>query len=311
MAEIASIVEEIILGLKSLSADIKVAKDGAVGLTIRLNAASEDDAELIRSLAGTALIVARTFASKSPDVPKKVAGALKSIHVGGLENAIVLRCDDVSSILAGSLLPAIASAQLSAKMSAKTMMGRNIFVSIMQANTEREAAGLASVWPRTQTPAGDDKDDIAGRTYRRSTDYFRDLLDMSNYGKDKWSPYVSGCDLNMFGKNFDLWHVAANVTDEMPDCIPVLISANFDPALLPVKWDGSSDDLKRLPIGPANGEWGDKEIVVIRKGGSALFIKAKNLTYKTLYGDQAFDLTDAEPPVVYLTPKGIAVPAAR
>ena len=177
----------------------------------------------------------------------------------------MLRCDDVSSILAGSLLPAIASAQLSAKMSAKTMMGRNIFVSIMQANTEREAAGLASVWPRTQTPAGDDKDDIAGRTYRRSTDYFRDLLDMSNYGKDKWSPYVSGCDLNMFGKNFDLWHVAANVTDEMPDCIPVLISANFDPELLPSKWDGSSN--RKLTIEPAQGAakslWGDKAIVVV------------------------------------------------
>ena len=311
MAEIAPIIEEIIFGLKSLSTDIKVSKEGAVGLTMRLKAGSEDDAELIRTLTGAVLVIAKTFASRSPDVPKEVAGALKSFHIGGLENTIELRCDNVLSILAGSMIPAIASAQLSANMSAKAMTGRNIFVSITQANTEREAAGLASVWPRTHAPASDDRDDIAGMTYKKSTDYFRDLCDKPNYGTDKWSPYVSGCDLNAFGKDLDLWHVAANVTDEMPDCIPVLISANFDPALLPSKWDGSSDDLKRLPIGPAHGEWGDKAIVVIRKGGAAQVIKQENLTYETLYCGQSFDLTGAEPPVVYLTPKGIAAPAAR
>ena len=309
MAEIAPIIEEIIFGLKSLSADIKVAKEGAVGLTIRLKAGLEDDAELIRTLTGAVLAVAKTFASRSPDVPKEVSGALKGLHIGGLENTIELRCDDVLSILAGSMLPAIVSAQLSANMAAKATMGRNVFISIIQTNTEREAVGLTSIWPRTHAPNSDDKDDIAGRTYQKSTDYFSDLCDKSNYGTDKWSPYVSGCDLNAFGKDFDLWHVAANVTDEMPDCIPVLISANFNPALLPSKWDGSSDDLKRLPVG-SNGVWGDKAIVIIRKGGAARVIKAKDLTYETLYGE-AFDLTDAEPPVVYLTPKGIAVPAAR
>ena len=119
--------------------------------------------------------------------------------------------------------------------------------------------------------------------------------------------------LAKFGKDLNLWCVAANVTDEMPDCIPVLISANFDPELLPSKWDGSSN--RKLTIDPAHGAamspWGDEMIVVIRKGGSTQVIKAKDLSYKSLFGEEAFDLTNADPPVVYLTPKGIATPAAR
>ena len=313
MEQITSIVREIVFGLKTLSADIKMSKEGSLGLVMRLEAASENDAELIRTLMGAALVVARTFASKSPDTPKEVVDALKNIHIGGLKSGIELRCDNALSFFGGSLRPAVASAQLSAKTSAVAMNGRNIFVSITQANTEREAAGLASVWPRTTLPAGADKDDIAGRAYQKSTDYFRDLLDMSNYGTDKWAPYVSGCDLNVFGKDLDLWCVAANVTDEMPDCIPVLISANFNPELLPSKWDGSSN--RKLTIDPAHGAakslWGDKAIVVIRKGGSTQVIKAKALSYKSLFGEEAFDLTNADPPVVYLTPNGIAAPAAR
>ena len=313
MEQVTPIVREIIFGLKTLSADIKVSKEGAFGPVVRLEAASETDAELIRTLMGAVLVIARTFASKAPDAPKEVVNALQGIHIGGLGNGIELRCDDALSILGGSLRPAVASAQLSAKTSAVAMNGRNIFVSITQANTEREAAGLTSVWPRTAVPDDADKDDIAGRAYQKSTDYFRDLLDMSNYGTDKWAPYVSGCDLDVFGKDLDLWCVAANVTDEMPDCIPVLISANFNPEMLPSKWDGSSD--RKLPIGPAHGAakspWGDKAIVVVAKGGSVHVIKAKALSYKSLYGGQAFDLTDAEPPVVYLTPKGVRTTRSR
>ena len=145
MEQIASIVKEIIFGLKTLSADIKMSKEGALGLVMRLEAASENDAELIRTLMGAALVVTRTLASKSPDTPKEAVDALKNIHIGGLNNGIELRCDNALSIFGGSLAPAVASAQLSAKTSSAAMNGRNIFVSITQVNTEREAAGLVSV----------------------------------------------------------------------------------------------------------------------------------------------------------------------
>ena len=311
---IASIGEEIITGLQTLSADIKVAQNGTIGLTTRLEAASEDDAELIRTLVGAALSVAKIFAAKSPDAPKETVAMLKSLHIGGTGNKIEFRCTDVFPILAGSLLPAITSAKGSATSTSMAMKGRTLFIGIVQTNTEREASGLAAVWPHTGTGNAASADDIAEKTYTRSTDFFRDLFDMSNHGRAEWDPYVN-CDIDVAGKNLDDWCVAANVTAEMPDCIPVLISANFNPKLLPSKWDGISDDSVRLPIGPASGAakslLDDKAIVVVRKGGAAQVIKAKDLTYETLYGGQAFDLTDAKTPVVYLTPKGIARPATR
>ncbi len=313
-AEITSIAKKIVMGLQALSADIKTTQDGAVGLTLCLEAASEDDAEVIRTLAGAFLVIAKTCAARSSDVPKEIAAALKSIHIGGLENKIELRCSDVMPILGGSLFPAVSSAKQSANTSVMAMKGRNLFVGIVQANTEREAAGLASAWPRTTAVDGADKDDIAGKAYQKSTDYFRDLFNMANYGKSEWDPYVA-CGIDVVGKDFDEWCVVANVTDEMPDCIPVLISANFNPELLPSKWDGISDSTTPLPIGPAHGAakslFDDKMIIVVRKGGACQVIKEKYLTYKNLFGGQAFDLTNAETPVVYLTPKGIAQPATR
>ena len=52
-------------------------------------------------------------------------------------------------------------------------------------------------------------------------------------------------------------------------------------------------------------------IIVVRKGGSVQIIKDEDLTYATLYCGRSFDMTSAETPVVYLTPKGIAKPITR
>ena len=314
LAEVASIIEEIVTGLQTLSVDINVLQGGTVGLNMCLEAATEDDAELIRTLVGAVLVIAKTFVSRSPEMPKEAVDALKSLHIGGLDNKIELRCADVMLILGKSLFPAVLSARRSANTPTMSMKGRNLFLAITQANIEREAAGLAAIWPRTSASDDEDKNDIAGKTYLKSTDYFKDLFDMPNHGKAEWTPYVN-CDMDVVGKDFDLWCVAANITDKTPDCIPVLISANFNPELLTLKWDGSLNRKTLLPIGPAHGAvkspLGDKAITVVRKDGSAQIINANDLTYETLYKGQPFDLTNAETPVIYLTPKGIATPATR
>ena len=103
----------------------------------------------------------------------------------------------ILGILMGALFPAISSAMLSAQTSAVSMRGRNLFVGITQANTEREAAGLTSVWPKGATNKSDDSEDIAGMTFGTSTEYFKELFDIDGYGKDTWSPYVSGVDMNV------------------------------------------------------------------------------------------------------------------
>ena len=111
------------------------------------------------------------------------------------------------------------------------------------------------------------------------------------------------------------WCIAANVANEMPDDTIVLVSANFNPALLLRKWDGKTDGKKILPIGPKSGApksmLGDRAVVIVRKGGAAETIKKKFLTYDVLYRKRAFDITNVNPPLVYLTPVGVVEPVGH
>ena len=311
-ADIASVSEEIVTSLRSLALDVDVAQDGGVGLTLRLEAGSEDDGELIRTLVGAGLALAKTFGLRAMNMPRELASVVRGMHVGGLGSMVEFRCDNAALLLGGMVIPQISLALSNAQASAVSVKGRNIFVGIILANTEREACGLENVWPRTVALEGDGyKDDIAGKAYTTSTEYFRDMFDAQNYGTQDWAPYLD-CDISAFGRDFDDWCVAANVTDDMPDCIPVLVSANFNPELLRRKWDRRSGSIVRLPIGPRSGAaksmFGDREIVVVRKGGSVEVLKERDLTYAALYRNCAFCLPETATPLVYLTPKGIAVP---
>lgn len=185
-------------------------------------------------------------------------------------------------------------AQQGAASGASAMRGRNLFVGITQANTEREAAGLDGVWPRTAGNLSGDKNDIAGIDFKNSTEYFKALFDMASFGKANWQPYVSGVDLDVLKLSKDSgpcdWIVAANVKDEYSDVIPVLISANVDPKALKTSFSGN--DNTPIPFGSQVGRtklpWCDAFVVVIRKGGAAQVIDAKNFTYSMLYGRQPF-----------------------
>ena len=310
-ADMASVCEEVATELKTLAIDITVAQDGGVGLTLRLEAGSEDDGELIRTLAGACLVLAKTFSARAMDMPKELMRVIRGSHVGGIGSMVEFRCDDAAFVLGGIVLPQVLSALNEARSSSMSMRGRKIFVGMIRASVERGAFGLESVWPRTVALEDEDhKDDILGKAYRTSTEYFKDLCDMANYGTPDWAPYLV-CDVSAFGKDFDDWCVAANVTDDMPDYLPVLVSANFNPELLRRKWDGRHSG-ERLPIGPGSGAaksmFGDTEIVVVRKGGAVEVLKARDLTDAALYRNFVFSLSDAEPPLVYLTPKGVAVP---
>lgn len=198
-------------------------------------------------------------------------------------------------ILMGALFPAVSSAMQSANSSSAAMRGRNLFVGIVQANTEREAAGLQSVWPNTAGSDGlsDDKDDIAGIPFRNSTDYFKALFDTASMGKDGWAPYVD-VDISTLklSKDSDFcdWIVAANIQDEFEDVIPVLISANVDPSALKTSFNGYDDT--PIPFGSQVGRtklpWCDDYVIVVRKGGAAQVFKRRDFTYLKLYNRQSF-----------------------
>ncbi len=205
----------------------------------------------------------------------------------------------ILGILMGALFPAISSAMLSANTNAMAMRGRNLFVGITQANTEREAMGLQSVWPKDSNQKSDDTDDIAGNVYSDSATYFTELFDMDQYGATEWAPYVTGVDLGVLsgsgvpahssgstlkGQNV-AWCVAQGITDEMEDVIPVLVTRNAQVNQLPTASKDMSQDKNEIKMGKANGgesdtPFGNKAFVLVRKGGASQVVKAK---YNKLY----------------------------
>ena len=214
----------------------------------------------------------------------------------------------ILGILMGALFPAISSAMLSAQTAAVSMRGRNLFVGITQANTEREAAGLTSVWPKGSTDKSDDSEDIAGMTFGTSTEYFKELFDIDNYGKDTWSPYVSGVDMNVLsgagvppfaGQQLDsknvMWIVAQGLTDEMEDVIPALVTRNCQSDTLITSGSFSGQTKTAVGVGKANGGESDtpfanKAWICIRKGGGASTIKAKYSKLYLVYNQQSFTI---------------------
>ena len=201
--------------------------------------------------------------------------------------------------------------------------GKSLFYAIEESNIERKAAGLPSAWPRTTVEkAKEDDPDISELAIKSAADYFAALFDVKNQGTENWMPYLGGGFDNL-GKDVVVnnaivaekldWCIAANLADGTPANVPVLVTANFNPALLLRKWDGKTDADKILPIGPASGAsksmFNDVAIVVVYKGGSVKRIDAEKLTYAAIYG-KPFDATKGNPPLSYLTPTGVAEPTA-
>ena len=90
--------------------------------------------------------------------------------------------------------------------------------------------------------------------------------------------------------------------------IPMLVSANLNPALLLRKWDGEKDADKVIPLGPASGAekslFGDACAVFVFNDGTGEAIPAKELTYARIYR-RAFE----GPPLLgYLTVRGYVEP---
>ena len=201
----------------------------------------------------------------------------------------------------GVLSSSISSAKQSLDADAVAAYGRNLFIGITQSCVERECTGLPNAWPHTvaSRDLSDDRNDIGGIAFRCSSDYFKTLFDVASCGKDDWSPYaeVDFSVLKLAKDNeFCDWIVAANVQDEFPDVIPVLVSANVDPSVLKTSFAGKDD--ARIPFGSEVGRtrlpWCDDFVVVVRKGGAAEVFKNGQFTYSALYGNQSFSAPGLE-----------------
>ena len=209
----------------------------------------------------------------------------------------------ILGILMGALFPAISSAMLSANTSAMAMRGRNLFVAITQANTEREGAGLSTVWPQEDTK-GLDADESALIGAKTSTEYFNELFNMKKYGQSDWQPYVN-VDIGVLqgggvsktktgefdGENDLAWVICQNVQSEIEDVIPVLVTRNCDFENLSGKLTSfNGTDTEPVDCGKNyNTPFGNKAWVLVRKGGAASTIKARYSKLNVIFNKQGFD----------------------
>jgi prepilin-type N-terminal cleavage/methylation domain-containing protein len=238
----------------------------------------------------------------------------------------------ILGILAAALFPAISNAVMQANMTAVGTRGRDIFVAITGANTEREPLGLGNVWPKTKAPTGANTSgevDIADKAFQNAESYFEYLYDGTKIGDPTWSPYVAGFD---YGKlagagvasqpggsstllpAYVMWSIAANVRDEMEDIIPILVTRNVDCGGLCLTYQGTSATKVKLGEGEYKTPFSNKAFVMIRKGGAIFKARDKYSNLKIIYQGQQFDLqptggsTDLDP-FCYLVPNGKKTPS--
>ena len=227
----------------------------------------------------------------------------------------------ILGILMGALFPAISSAMTKAQLSSVGMKGRNLFVAITSANTEREALGLSNVWAQDAQENADQNDPIAKGT-ATCLDYFKVLFDTDKSDSaTEWKPYVTGVDIgvlsgagvnppssakNLAEKNI-MWAVAKNVTEELDDVVPVLYTRNISKSSLVTSgnYSGDSTDIK---LGKDGGgmdtPFGSKAFCVVRKGGAVITQTARYATTAIIYNRQSFTIPTPDVGTFdYLEPK--------
>ena len=216
-------------------------------------------------------------------------------------------------VLCAVVVPRIMDAVAHAGVNPLSSRGKDIYVAIVNANTEREPLGFGSIWPKAgeRNEAGED---ITQMTFENSSDYFTVLIDGERMDTPEWSPYAHGLDWSRFAGNGvrpkkrrgrltaanNAWIIAANVTDEMPDILPILISRNVDPdSLIPQEGDLRQQFLR--PSKTFTTPFGDQGFVMIRKGGASMFTRFCDL--HTFYvGQDGEEFRASFQKIKYLSP---------
>lgn len=215
----------------------------------------------------------------------------------------------ILGILSAALFPAISNAVMQANMTAVGTRGRDIYVAITGANTEREPLGLGNVWPKSVKEEGTDSsdEDIASLAFSSSSDYFYELLDGENIGSESWAPYVAGLDYSKLagagvsaksgtgqlqGVN-NMWCIGGNIRDEMEDIIPILVTRNFDCAKLYADLEDATDAKKidSWSSSTYKAPFSNKAFVMIRKGGAIFKARDKYASVRVIYQGQSFKTT--------------------
>lgn len=224
------------------------------------------------------------------DAKRTLANALQRVESS---SGLVSSATDGGASVASNREKGVDRKMQKSNAESAAMKGRNLFVAITEANTDRAAAGMQAVWPCSGEDLSLDNDDIAGMRFHSAEGYFHTLFDVGNEGKSGYAPYVSASKgtLDIFNDGSCGWIVAVNVKSEYDDVIPMLISANVNPRNLRNAYHGGGTSI--IPIGTKAGRketsWGDEYVVVIYKGGAAQIINAKSFSLEALYKKRHFE----------------------
>ena len=228
----------------------------------------------------------------------------------------------ILGILMASLFPAISSAILKAQTTAMASNGRNLFLGITGANTEREQAGLPAVWPQDYKVEGVDETDIAGKgPFTSALKYFNSLFDLDSgkYGTKEWRPWVD-CDISKLSgsgvpgfsggtlKADNIgWVIMGNVQAGIDEVIPVLVSRNVNYKNLKVdSYDGTANDEIKCGKdagGDADTPFGAKAWVLVRMDGATEVINSRYSRLKVIYKNMGFNQEALEHKLTYLSTK--------
>lgn len=163
-------------------------------------------------------------------------------------------------------------------------LGVGLVTAINAENEVRSCEGLPSIWPQTTgfTNASTSEDDIAGKAWKTSSEYFK-ALDEDR--RKKMAISVRRCAFLPPNAVEATWILAANVKEGLDEGTPILISANVDPRKIEeLAKAGDYDSI--IPIGEKIGRgkflWTDDFVVVIDKRGERRFCPADKFNLRWL-----------------------------
>jgi Predicted membrane protein/domain len=226
----------------------------------------------------------------------------------------------ITPLLTAALLPAIGNAVLQANMTAMGTRAQDICVAIM---SEDAAINPDTVcWPKSGKQM-EEGDDISKMRFENSSDYFTVLVSVV-FDRERtdvyWDPHFAGYHYypvfagagvpakegtgRLTAEN-NAWTIAANVTDDMPDLIPLIITRNVDPAsLIPREGDLHQQFIR--PSEKFKTPFGNKGFVLVRKGGvmfkSTWKYASLGVLYQNASGEELQKIRDAFQKIEYLEP---------
>jgi len=234
-------------------------------------------------------------------------------------------------LLTAVLVPLVPQVKLRADLNTIGRRGQDIYIALLCASTRGEPMfPFINMWPKVKIDGEDHRnigetEDITDKTFQNSTRYFHELYDGENIGTPAtWAPYVNGFDWSklagagvpkMVGAGVlrsenNIWSIAGNLTDDMDDMIPALVTRNVDCSSFHIKTRANPDAPLRWSQ-QYNTPFGNKGFVIVRKGGAVLRGIAKRATTSAVYpiGDVTQTAGNTNLAfLVYLTPDGIAYP---